>query len=151
MVGGAGLDASGRRVVDRDMDQEAVIAKFREVEREYVIGWCGARAVERPGAALLELVEKQRSSEGDSYEGGFTQLDRVGQVLVLTLCQRYGLRAYRRKGARRSTIDIAGPETFITKVFYPLMDRVMAAVVMGVDHWLHGVVEMCMRDDLSKQ
>lgn len=148
MVGGDGLDAGGPRVDTGGMDQQAVIARFREIEREYVVGWCGAGALERPGEALRALVEEQRSSEGDAYEGGFTQLDRVGQVVVLALCERYGLRAFRRKGARRSTIDVAGPKTFITKVFYPLVERAMAAMVMGVDHWLHGVVEACIRDDV---
>ena len=130
------------------MDQDAVVARFREIEREYVVGWCGAGAVGQPGVALRELVEEQRSSEGDAYEGGFTQLDRVGQVVVLALCERYGLRAFRRKGARHSTIDVAGPKTFITEVFYPLVERAMAPMVMGVDNWLHGVIEACIRDDV---
>jgi hypothetical protein len=57
----------------RAMEREAVITKWEELERELVVGWCGATAVERRRAALRELVAKQHASEGGDYELGFTR------------------------------------------------------------------------------
>jgi hypothetical protein len=132
------------------MEREGVIQKWREAERELVIGWCGAGAVERPGAALRELAAKQRASEGRGYELSLTGSDRVGQILLLALCERYGLRAFQRKGQRRSTFVVQGPRTFVEKVFMPIFDRGLDAVRAGVDTWLHVVVEACLLDDVDE-
>lgn len=96
------------------MEREAVIAKWEEIERELVIGWCGASAVERRVEALRELVAKQRASEGGEYELGFTGADRVAQILPLALCERYGLRAY-QKGVRLHLGNV-GPCRFVNRI-----------------------------------
>jgi hypothetical protein len=147
---GPAVDASARRVDDASMEREGVIQRWREAERELVIGWCGAAAIERPAAALRELVAKQRASEGGDYELSLTGSVRVSQILVLALCERYGLRAYQRKGQRRSTFIVQGPKTFVEKVFMPILDRGLPAVVAGIDAWLHVVVEACILDDVPE-
>ena len=131
------------------MEREAVIAKWEEIERELVIGWCGASAVERRVEALRGLVAKQRASEGSEYELGFTGADRVAQILLLALCERYGLRAYSKKGrSRRSTMVVQGPRTFIEKVLAPMIERGLPVVYSGIDSWLHVMVEACILGDV---
>lgn len=129
------------------MDREKVIERWREVERELAIGWCGASAAERPGQALRELAAQQRESDGVE-EASFTGLDRVSKILALSLCRRYGLRALRHAGQRRTTIMVEAPATFVAKVFWPLLDRGGQAVTDGVDSWLAGVIQACIYDDV---
>jgi len=132
------------------MDRDEVITQWREIEREYVVGWCGASNVERPAAALRALLEKQRALEGGDYQGGFTSLQDHQLFVVLWLCKRYGLRTYREKGQKRGTVMVAGPETFVRKVFYPIVERGLRVITQGVDAWMRGFVEACIRDDLPR-
>lgn len=132
----------------RAMEREAVIAKWEELERELVIGWCGATAVERRGAALRELVAKQQASEGGDYELGFTRADRVAQILLLALCERYGLLADVKEGRRRPVVVVQGPKTFLEKILSPMVERGLPIVRSGIDSWLHVMVESCILDDV---
>lgn len=129
------------------MDREKVIERWREIERELAIDWCGASAAERPGHALRKLAAQQQEAEGVE-EASLTQLDRVSKILALSLCKRYGLRALRHAGQRRTTVVVEGPATFVAKVFWPLLDRGGQAVTDGVDSWLGGVVQACIYDDV---
>ncbi len=80
-----------------------------------------------------------------------TQVSRVTQTLVLETCKRYGLRPFRRKGQRRRTIVVAGPETFMEKVYVPMLERGVEAVMVGVDAWLEVVVDACIREDVPAE
>lgn len=131
------------------MEREAVIAKWEELERELVIGWCGASAVERRVEALRELIAKQRMSEGDDYELGFTGMDRVGRFLLVALCERYGLRVYEKKDrSRKSPMVVQGPKTFVEKILAPMLERGLPIVYSGIDSWLHVMVEACVLGDV---
>lgn len=107
---------------------------------------CGPEAAERPREALLELLEKLRREEGGHYTTTFTGFEALGQRLFVALAERYGLRVSRRKGQRRGTIILQGPETFVEDVFLPLLDQINSVVVRQVDAWLTEAVDASLGD-----
>lgn len=133
------------------MDQAAVVRELREAERAVAIGWRGAAGVERPAATLREVLQELASKENPNCEVPFTLRDRVSQILFLSLCERYGLPVIRRKGQRSTTFVARGPETFIDKIFWPLMQKQLRALVARSDAWLAGIIEECIRDDLPPE
>ncbi len=65
------------------------------------------------------------------------------------MSERYGLRVFRRRRQRNSTFVLQGPEKFVEDVFWPLFEKNVRALVVGMDGWLHGVIEVCIRDDVA--
>ena len=120
-----------------------------EAERAAAIGWCGAAAEHAPVAALRRLVVQLRESEGGAYELTASGLDRTAQILLLTLCGRYEVRSIQKKGQRRNTLVLVGPETFLEKVLWPMFAKQMKAVVSGVDAWLHDALTAGLPDELG--
>jgi hypothetical protein len=143
------MDAAALLVDHRDMDQAAVVRDIREAEKAAAIGWRGAPAADKPVAALRELLQELRRTEDPKYESSFTLKDRMSQIVFLALCARYGLTAVRRKGERSTTFMARGPETFVEKVFWPLLQKHIAAITPRADAWLAGIVEECIHDDVA--
>ena len=110
-----------------------------EFEQRAVVERCGPGAAEHPREALLELVEELRREEGGHYTTTLTGFEAIGQRLMVALAERYGLRVSRRKGQRRGTIILQGPETFVEEVFLPLFGEINSVVVRQIDAWLHEV------------
>lgn len=82
--------------------------------------------------------------EGEAYELKATDLGRSGQVLLLMLAGRYDVKALRRKRQRHDTVILAGPETFLEEVLWPMYGRQLDAVVAGHDRWLYGVLSQAL-------
>jgi hypothetical protein len=126
------------------VDETAVVQAIRDAERAAAVGWRGAKAGDNPCVALRRLAAELRDSEGGSYELTASGLDRSAQILLLTLCGRYGLRALRRKGQRHNTVVLQGSETFLEKVLWPMFTKQLDAMVPAIDAWLHGVLSAAL-------
>ncbi|HHH31305.1 MAG TPA: hypothetical protein ENK57_23565 [Polyangiaceae bacterium] len=133
------------------MDVSHVRERWLEFERQAALRLCGGAAGEQPREALLELVEKLRREEGGQYTTTFTGLEAMSQRLFVALAERYGLRVSRRKGQRRGTVILQGPETFVEDVFVPLFGQINSVVVRQVDAWLTEAVDASLRDFKPKE
>lgn len=129
------------------MDRDGVVLALKEGEKTAAIKWRGSAGAARPLTALRELVEELRQSEGATYELKATGLDRTSQIMLLTLCGRYGLRAIHRKGQRHNTVVLQGPETFLEEVLWPLFNKQTKFVVQGLDAWLHDILTTALVDE----
>ena len=69
----------------------------------------------------------------------------------MALAERYGLRVSRRKGQRRGTVILQGPETFVEDVSVPLFGPINSVVVRQVDAWLTEAVNASLGDFKPKE
>lgn len=145
------MDTCGGLVHARGVDVSQVRDRWLEFERRAALERCGPAAAERPREALLELLEKLRREEGSQYTTTFTGFEALGQRVFVALAERYGLRVSRRKGQRRGTVILQGPETFVEEVFVPLLDQINSVVVRQVDAWLTEAVDASLGDFKPKE
>jgi len=103
------------------MGVSALAEQLKAVERRYAI----------PGATGAADYAKQladwRLREAEREEVCSTHNATVGWLL-LRLCARYGIRAYRRPRQKPTTISLQAPAGFVSKVLWPQV-QAMAAVV----------------------
>jgi hypothetical protein len=125
------------------MEVDAVVRAVAEAEEDAARRWC-SDAVSDAGESLCALRREMGRRDGEAYELKASGLDRSAQILLLMLAERYELKALRRKGQRHDTVVLAGPETFLEEVLWPMYARQMDAVVAGHDRWLHGVLSKAL-------
>jgi len=145
-----GLDTRKRCVQAPGVDTAEVSRQWQEVERELAVERCGAAAAEQPREALVALAEQLRQQEGGDYTTKLTGFDAIGQRVTVALARRYRLTVFRRKGQRRGTVMLMGPETFIEQAFWPLLERIQAVVWRQIDGWLQEALNASVCDHEPK-
>jgi hypothetical protein len=94
--------------------------KLRKIEALFVgAGTAGERlaaeaALERVRAKLAD-VERQ----DPSIEMQFSMPDQWSRHLFVALCRRYGLKPYRYRRQRRTTVMVRAPRRFVEQVLWP--------------------------------
>jgi len=94
------------------MEPSTYAAHLRAIERHY------APSEGASQEAYLRQVERWRQRDGEREEMCSTG-DAVGGWLFLRLCARYGLRPYRRRRQKPTTMMVRAPQGFVTKVLWP--------------------------------
>jgi hypothetical protein len=104
-------------------------ADLRAIERYY------APAEGTRPEDYARQVEVWRQRDGEREEVCSTG-DATGWRLLLRLCARYGLRVFRRRRQKLTTLIVVAPKGFMTKVLWPqfqAMMQVFAEAKAGVD------------------
>ena len=112
------------------MDPRNYAADLRAIERHY------APAEGASPEAYARQVEVWRQRDGEREEVCSTG-DATGGWLLLRLCARYGLPAYRRRRQKLTTLTVRAPQGFVPKVLWPqfqAMVQVFAAARVEVDN-----------------
>lgn len=122
------------------MEQEDVVRELRKNEQVVAAQWCGPAGARQPLAELHKLRDELKQKEGNDYELTLTGLERQSQVVALMLCERYGLRAFRRKGQRKTTLIVRGPKRFVEDAFWPVFETHMRVIIRAGDAWLHDLL-----------
>jgi hypothetical protein len=99
-------------------DEERLREKLRAIEALFAGATTpGERvAAENARHRIRARIDSLRAET--SAEFRFT-VDRWSRSLLLTLAQRYGLKPYRYRGQRHTTVMLRAPEQFIREVFEP--------------------------------
>lgn len=77
------------------------------------------QAAERVHQRLVERLEKLKRTESVG-EHRFTFRGPWSHRLFLAVCRHYGLRPYRYKGQRRTTVMLRVPDSFIEETLWPI-------------------------------
>ena len=112
------------------------------------VGWSSSG---RPRCGCAEVQPRSSREEGGQYTTTFTGLEAMSQRLFVALAERYGLRVSRRKGQRRGTVILQGPETFVEDVSVPLFGPINSVVVRQVAAWLTEAVNASLGDFKPKE
>jgi hypothetical protein len=102
------------------MDLVTVVTELRAIEERYAPA----------GGASREAYAKQladgRAREADREEVCNTG-DATAAWIVLLLCSRYGVRPFRRRRQKPTTICVHVPAGFMSKVFWPQVTEMATA------------------------
>lgn len=130
-------------------DEEKLQEKLRAVEALFAgTTFAGerdaaARARER---IIARITEVQASAP---VEWRFT-LDAYRRHLLLALARRYGLKPYRYRRQRYSTLQIRAPEQFLLEVFLPEYDRMVEVLEEHLNALTQRVVAETLSADVSE-
>jgi hypothetical protein len=94
--------------------------KLRKIEALFVgAGTAGERLAAE--AALERVRAKLQESErlDPPVEMQFSMPDQWSRHLFVALCRRYGLKPYRYRRQRRTTVMVRAPRRFVEQVFWP--------------------------------
>ncbi len=102
------------------MNETEIREKLRKIEALFArAGTQGERAAAQAAAERIRarLSEAQRSDR--SIEMRFSLGDPWSRQLFVALCRRYGLKPYRYRRQRRTTVMLKVPERFVDDVLWP--------------------------------
>lgn len=100
-----------------------------------------AAAIERVKKSLAVIVKTEKA-----IEMRFTLPDRWQRRLFLALCRRYGLRPYRYKRQRRTTVMVQAPQSFIDRTLWPEYVQLQQAL----DEYLNEATERIIREEVYR-
>jgi hypothetical protein len=103
------------------MDEDALVRRLDEIERK--TGPSGTMDAEACRAELAAW----RQREADT-EFRLSLPTPISQRVFLTVCQRYGLRAYRAPKQRKTSIAVSAPKGFVYEVLKPRLDALIPEV-----------------------
>lgn len=103
------------------------------------------RAAERIRARLAEV----RAQEKD-VELVYSLPDPWKRRLFIALCRRYGLRPYRQRGRRYSTVQLRAPETFQNNTLWPEFLALAQVLHEELDALTERVIREAIHDDVSE-
>jgi hypothetical protein len=119
--------------------------KLRKIEALFAgAGTPGERlaaeaALERVRARLAEF-----GRQDPPVEMQFSMPDQWSRHLFVALCRRYGLKPYRLKRQRRTTLMIQVPKNFVDQVLWPEFNELNRAL----QSYLHEVTLRVIRDEI---
>ncbi|MBV8817082.1 MAG: hypothetical protein JO022_01925 [Acidobacteriaceae bacterium] len=103
----------------------------------------------KAAAAALERVKhalSQALRADDTVEMQFTLPDRWQRRLFAALCRRYGLRPYRYKRQRYTTVMVRAPKTFLDETLWPEYLQLREAL----DQYLREATERIIREEVYR-
>ena len=94
------------------------------------------------GAARRRIMDRlARVAAETPVEWQYTRLNPWERRLLIALGKRYGLKPFRYKGQRRTTLVIQGPRSFIKEVFCPEYERMAKLLFEHLDEVARRVIE----------
>lgn len=105
-------------IVRRVTDEDRLLEKLRAIEALFAGATTPGERVAADNARNRIRARIDALRAETTVEFRFT-VDAWSRALLLTLAQRYGLKPYRYRGQRHTTVMLRGPEQFIREVFAP--------------------------------
>ena len=129
------------------MDESELRDKLRKIETLFAgAATAGERAA--AGAAAERIKERLKKVGGaePTIEMTFTLRNPWSHRLFVALCRRYGLRAYRYRRMRYTSVCVKAPRSFLDKVLWPEFLQLDAALT---EH-LTGITDRIIREEVWK-
>ena len=102
------------------MNVKELKAKLRKIEALFAGATTpGERLAAEAAIGRIKERLRQAGQVEDPIEMRFTLADGWSRKLFIALCRRYGLRPYRYKRQRRTTVMLRVPETFVNRTLWP--------------------------------
>ena len=97
-------------------------------------------------AAIGRIKERLRQAgqREDEIEMRFTLADSWSRKLFVALCRRYGLRPYRYKRQRRTTVMLRVPQSFVNHTLWPEFMELSLAL----NSYLSEVTDKIIREEV---
>jgi hypothetical protein len=132
------------------MDEATLRARLQRIEALFAgAGTEGERVA--AGEARRRILERLGSlaREDPAVEFRFTLGDVWSRRVFLALLRRYGLRPYRRRGQRRTTVLVRAPRRFVDETLWPEFQQLAATLTRYLEEVTERVVADVLHGDSS--
>lgn len=131
-------------------EEDRLIEKLRKIEALFAQpGTEGERLA--AGAALERIQSRlealQRSESSIEYR--FTMADSWSQMLFHALLRRYGLKPYRYRGQRRTTVMVKVARSFVDETLWPEFKELSATLREHLDEVTSRIISTAIYRDVS--
>jgi hypothetical protein len=126
-------------------------SQLREKLRKITALFEGATTVGERQAAAAAMGRIRQALEAAVKtqplpESRFSLADQWHRSLFLALCRRYGLKPYRYKGQRRTTVVVRAPRSFVDQTLWPEY----LALSEALHSYLDEATERIIREEVYK-
>lgn len=142
--------ARRRATAGARMDEATLRARLQRIEALFAgAGTEGERVA--AGEARRRILERLGSlaREDPAVEFRFTLGDVWSRRVFLALLRRYGLRPYRRRGQRRTTVLVRAPRRFVDETLWPEFQQLAATLTRYLEEVTERVVADVLHGDSS--
>lgn len=122
--------------------------KLRKIEALFAgAATAGERAA--AGAAAERIRDRLRTAERSEppIEMRFSLPDPWSRQLFIALARRYGLRPYRYRRQRRTTLMLTAPQGFLDQILWPEFVQINVALT----EYLADITEKIIRDEVYRE
>jgi hypothetical protein len=128
------------------MDSELKLReKLRKIEALYAgAGTEGERAAAGAAAERIRALLQKEEKFGRSTEVKISLPDPWARRMFIALCRRYGLKPFRYRGQRHTTVMVSAPEAFIEKTLWPEFQEINREL----SKYLEEVTEKIIREEV---
>lgn len=133
------------------MDEDRLIEKLRLIEAVFAGATTAGEkvAAERARNRILEKL-KRLEKEVPSAEYRFTMADMWSRKVFVTLLRRYGLRPYRYKRQRYTTVMARVPKRFVDETLWPEFLEISETLRTYLADMTDRVVQQVLHQDSSE-
>lgn len=119
--------------------------KLRKIEALFAgAGTEGERAAAGAAAERIRAQLRQAEKAGRIEEMRFSLPDPWARRMFLALCRRYGLKPFRFRGQRHTTVMVRAPESFVTETLWPEFQEINRELARYLDE----VTERIIREEV---
>ncbi len=132
------------------MDEAKLIEKLRSIEALHAGAATEGEKVAAEQARLRILERLARCEQDDPpVEHHFSMPDAWSQKVFLSLLRRYGIRPYRRRGQRRTTVMARVPAKFVNETLWPEFQEISSTLRNYLSEVTDRVVRQVIHGDGS--
>ena len=119
--------------------------KLRKIEALFAgAGTEGERAAAGAAAERIRAQLRQAEKTGRIEEMRFSLPDPWARRMFLALCRRYGLKPFRFRGQRHTTVMVRAPESFVAETLWPEFQEINRELARYLDE----VTERIIREEV---
>jgi hypothetical protein len=126
-------------------DEDHLKQKLRAIEALFA-GATTAGERDAADRARDRIAARLRELRGDAQVEWQFSLTPWSRRLLIALAKRYGLRPYRYRRQRRTTLVVRAPERFLREVFLPEYDRMFETLCAHLDAVTERVLAEVLND-----
>lgn len=132
------------------VDEATLWSKLREIEALHAgTSSDGEREAARLAAERIRARLASQRTEWRDIVMSYSLHDPWKRKLFVALCRRYGLKPYRERGQRKSTVLVLAPRTLHNKTFWPEYLALAEELDMHLASLTERVIREAIHDDTS--
>ncbi|MBF0130240.1 MAG: hypothetical protein HQL33_09620, partial [Alphaproteobacteria bacterium] len=125
--------------------------KLRKIETLFAgAGTAGEKAAAGAAAERIRARLEQAKQAEPVVEMQFSLPDPWSRRMFVALCRRYGLRPFRHRGQRRSTIMLKAPKSFVTETLWPEFQEINGELVLYLDEVTEKIIRQEVHGESSE-
>jgi hypothetical protein len=132
------------------MDEARLLEKLRAIEALFVgAATDGERAAAGEARKRIQLRLKSLEEADPPVEYKFSVGDGWSAKLFMALCRRYGIKPYRYRGQRRTTIVAKISRRFVDETLWPEFQQLSAVLRKHLDEMTERIIAAAIHEDTS--